>query len=355
MDFDFSAAQYELRDETRRFLAKECSTDHVREVIDDPSGWSRDLWKQIADLGWLALPFPEEYGGLGQGFLDLVLLLEELGAALAPVPFLSSVVLGGFPILRHGTDEQKARWLPEIASGDRVAAAVLPAFEHDVDTLSFSADGGRLTGERSHVLDAPAADVILVAAHDGDVDRWFVVEEGFEVRPQQSFDRTRTLGAVSLDGVPAEPLEIPIAHRFRFFVVAVCAEMVGVAQRILEFTVQYTKEREQFGRPIGGFQAVKHKCAEMAVELEAARSATLYAAWATETDAEDADAAVSIAKSSCGDWLGHLAGEALQIHGGIGYTWEDEMHLYLRRMKSLEALCGDAPYHRERLGRLIDL
>jgi alkylation response protein AidB-like acyl-CoA dehydrogenase len=355
VDFDFSPAQNELRDEARRFLAKECPPEHVREFVDDPSGWSRDLWKQIADLGWMALPFPEEYGGLGQGFLDLVLLLEELGAALAPVPLLSSVVLGGFPILRHGTDEQKARWLPEIASGDRVAAAVLPAFEHDVDTISIRADGGRLTGERSHVLDAPAADVLLVAAHDGDVDRWFVVEEGFEVRPQQSFDRTRTLGAVSLEGVPAEPLEIPIAHKFRYFVVAVCAEMVGVAQRILDFTVQYTKEREQFGRPIGGFQAVKHKCAEMAVELEAARSATLYAAWATETDAGDADAAVSIAKSSCGDWLGHLAGEALQIHGGIGYTWEHDMHLYLRRMKSLEALCGDAPYHRERLGRLIDL
>jgi alkylation response protein AidB-like acyl-CoA dehydrogenase len=355
VDFDFSPAQYELRDEARRFLAKECSTDHVREFVDDPSGWSRDLWKQIADLGWMALPFPEENGGLGQSFLDLMLLLEELGAALAPVPFLSSVVLAGYPILRHGSDEQKARWLPEIASGDRVAAAVLPSFEHDVDTISIRADGNRLTGVRSHVLDAPAADVLVVAAHDGDIGRWFVVEEGFEVRPQHSYDRTRTLGAVSLDGVPADPLDVPIGHRFRYFVVAACAEMMGVAQRILDFTVQYAKEREQFGRPIGGFQAIKHKCAEMAVELEAARSATLYAAWATETDAVDADVAVSIAKSSCGDWLGHLAGEALQIHGGIGYTWEHDMHLYLRRMKSLEALCGDAPYHRERLGRLIDL
>jgi alkylation response protein AidB-like acyl-CoA dehydrogenase len=355
VDFDFSPAQHDLRDEARRFLAKECTSEHVREYIDDSSGWSRDLWKQIADLGWMALPFPEEYGGLGQSFLDLVLLLEELGAALAPVPFLSGVVLAGYPILRHGTDEQKAGWLPEIASGDRVAAAVLPTFEHDVDTISIRANGNRLTGERSHVLDAPAADLLVVAAHDGDLDRWFVVEEGFEVRPQQAYDRTRTLGVVSLDGVPAEPLEVPIAHRYLYFVVGVCAEMVGVAQRILDFTVEYTKERDQFGRPIGGFQAIKHKCAEMAVELEAARSATLYAAWAAETEADDADVAVSIAKSSCGDWLGHLAGEALQIHGGIGYTWEHDMHLYLRRMKSLEAMCGDAPYHRERLGRLIDL
>jgi alkylation response protein AidB-like acyl-CoA dehydrogenase len=303
----------------------------------------------------MALPFPEEYGGLGQGFLDLVLLLQELGAVLAPVPFLSSVVLSGYPILRHGTEEQKARWLPDIASGDRVAAAVLPAFEHDIDTISIRAEGDRLTGKRSQVLDAPAADFLVVAAKTGDGDRWFVVEEGFEVRPQQSYDRTRTLGNVSFDGVQGIPLEVPIQHKFRYFVAGVCAEMVGVAERILDFTVQYTKEREQFGRPIGGFQAVKHKCAEMALDLEASRSATLYAAWAVATDTEDSDAAVSIAKSSCGDWLGHLAGEALQVHGGIGYTWEHDMHLYLRRMKSLEAFCGDAPYHRERVARLVEL
>src|SRR5205085_5301299 len=158
MDFDFSPAQYELRDEARRFLERECTADHVREFIDDPSGWSRSLWKQIADLGWMGLPFPEEYGGLGQGFLDLVLLVEELGAALAPVPFLSSVVLAGFPILRRGSEEQKRRWLSDIASGDRVGAAVLPAFEHDVETVSIHSDGNRLTGERSHVLAPPAAD-----------------------------------------------------------------------------------------------------------------------------------------------------------------------------------------------------
>ena len=267
VDFDFSAAQYELRDEARRFLAKECTTDHVREFIDDPSGWSRGLWKQIADLGWMALPFPEEFGGLGQGFLDLVLLLEELGAAVAPVPFLSSVVLSGYPILRHGSDEQKQRWLPDIASGDRVAAAVLPFFEHDVDTIPIRADGNRLTGDRSHVLDAPAADLLVVAAGDGETHRWFVVEEGFEVRPQQAYDRTRPLGAVTLDGVEATPLEIPIQHRFRYFVVAVCAEMLGVAQRLLDMTVQYAKEREQFGRPIGGFQLTQAKLADMAVEL----------------------------------------------------------------------------------------
>jgi alkylation response protein AidB-like acyl-CoA dehydrogenase len=356
VDFDFSPAQYELRDEARRFLEKECTSAHVREFIDDPSGWSRTLWKQIAGLGWMALPFPEEYGGLGQGFLDLVLLLEELGAALAPVPFLSSVAIAGSVLTHHGSDEQKARLLPDIASGDRVSAVVTRTFEHDVDPLAIRSRNGRLSGERSHVIDAPAADLLLVAAGTDDGARWFVVDEGFEVRPQRAYDPTRTVGWVSFDDVPGEALDVPGGDgAMRFAVAAVCAEMVGVARRIIDMTVEYAKQREQFGRPIGGFQAVKHKCAEMAVELEAARSAALYAAWALATNQEDADLAISIAKSSCGDWLGHLAGEALQVHGGIGYTWEHDMHLYLRRMKSLEALCGDAPYHREVIARTIEL
>src|SRR5205807_4496213 len=205
----------------------------------------------IADLGWMALPFPEEYGGLGQGFLDLVLLIEELGGALAPVPFLSSVVLAGHAILQQGSHEQRGKWLPDIASGDRVGAMVIPGWEHDRDTVAITADGDRLTGEQAHVLDAPAADLFVVAGMTGDGPRWFVVEEGFEVRPQQSYDLTRTLGAVSFESTSAEPLAEPFLGSLRSAVPAVCAEMVGVAQRILDFTVAYTKEREQFGRPIG--------------------------------------------------------------------------------------------------------
>jgi len=301
------------------------------------------------------LPFPEEYGGLGQGFLDLAVLVEELGRVIAPVPFLSSVAIAGLAILQQGSDEQKARWLPDIASGDRVAAAVLPGAEHDVEALAIEHRDGRLFGERSHVLDALAADFLVVAARTDDGPSWFVVDEGFEVRSQQAYDLTRPVGRVALDGTPAEALAEPALGSLRSAVAAVCAEMVGVAQRILDMTVEYTKQREQFGRPIGGFQAVKHKCAEMAVELEAARSGALYACWAVATGADDQDLAVSIAKSSCGDWLGHLAGEGVQVHGGIAYTWEHDMHLYLRRMKSLEAFMGDAAYHRELIARRIDL
>src|SRR5207249_1218088 len=198
-------------------------------------------------------------------------------------------------ILQQGSDEQRSRWLPDIASGDRVAALVPPEVERGDDAmLSIRADGDRLIGERSHVLDAPAADLFVVAAATDDGPRWFVVEEDFEVRPQQSYDRTRTLGEVSFDATPAEPLAEPLLGSLRTAVVGVCAEMVGVAQRILDFTVEYTKGREQFGRPIGSFQAIKHKCAEMAVELEASRSATLYAAWAVATEADDQDIALSI-------------------------------------------------------------
>ncbi len=351
MDFDFSEAQYELRDEARRFLERECPPAVVRELVEDPSGWSKDLWKQMADLGWMGLPFPEEYGGLGQSFLDLTLVLGELGRTLAPVPYLSSVVLAGQAVVHHGSEEQRRRLLPRISSGDRVAAVVLPDGEGPV--VRSEPD---LAGERTAVLDAPLADLLVVAAEGPDGPCWFVVEEGFDVVPQIAFDRTRPLGTVALAGVPGERLERPgLQPALRIGVAAVCAEMVGVAERILEMTVAHAKVREQFGRPIGSFQAIKHKCAEMAMGLEASRAAAMYACWAVAADAEDADEAVSVAKSYCSDALGHLAEEAVQVHGGIAYTWEHDMHLYLRRMKSLEALMGDAAFHRERLARLFDL
>jgi alkylation response protein AidB-like acyl-CoA dehydrogenase len=212
VDFDFSAEQYGLRDEARRFLEKQCPVSHVREFLDDPSGWSRDLWKQMADLGWMALPFPEQYGGLGQSFLDLVLLLGELGRALAPVPFLSSVAWCGQIILAHGNDEQRARYLPQIASGDRIAALALSEQPHgfapgSIELHATEAGGGwRISGEKRYVLDAPAADLFLVAACVGEQNRWFVVEEGARVTPQTTYDPTRGAGTVTFDDAAAEPL-----------------------------------------------------------------------------------------------------------------------------------------------------
>jgi alkylation response protein AidB-like acyl-CoA dehydrogenase len=362
MDFDFSAEQYGLRDEARRFLEKQCPTSHVREYLDDPAGWSRDLWKRMAELGWMALPFPEQYGGLGQGFLDLVLLLGELGRALAPVPFLSSVAWCGQIILAHGSEEQRVRYLPGIASGDRIAALALAEQPHGFEASSITMEpvqdgsGWRLSGTKHYVLDAPAADLFVVAACEGDRMRWFVVEEGARVTPHTTYDPTRPVGSVTFDNAPAEPLEAPFLFPgLQFATAALCAEMIGTSQRILDMTVEYSKQREQFGRPIGSFQAIKHKCAEMATELEAARSAAFYSCWATASGAEDAAVASHIAKSYCSDQLGHLAGEGVQAHGGIAFTWEHDMHLYLKRIKTAQVLLGDGAFHRERIARIVGL
>jgi alkylation response protein AidB-like acyl-CoA dehydrogenase len=350
MDFDFSPEQYTMRDESRRFLEQQCPTSHVREFIDDPTGWSRDLWKRMADLGWMALPFPEDAGGLGQSFLDLVLLLGELGRVVAPVPFLSSVGQAGQVIARHGSAEQQARWLPGIASGERIATVAF-----DQRTLGgdgVTVEGGTLTGEHPLVLDAPAADLFVVAAGD----QWFVVDEGANVTPKKGFDLTRTIGSVSFDGTGAEPLERPgLQPGANITIAAACAEMVGTASKVLDLTVQYSKEREQFGRPIGSFQAIKHKCAEMMADLEPSRAAAYYAGWAVASDAEDADLAVSVAKSFGSEALARVAAEGVQVHGGIAFTWEHDMHLYQKRLKAMEVLFGDEAFHRERIAQLVGL
>ena len=358
MDFDFSPEQYTLRDEARRFLDQQCPTSHVREFVDDPAGWSSGLWKQMAELGWMGLPFPEEVGGLGLGFLDLVLLLGELGRALAPVPFLSSVAQAGQVLLRHGSEAQRKRWLPGIASGEKIAtlAVVEAAGSYDEAGIATRFDDGRLSGEKRYVLDAPIADLFVVAALDRDAARWFVVEEGATVTTQRSYDLTRPIGSVAFDGAAADPLEVSgLEPGLRLATAALCAEMVGTASKILDLSVSYANEREQFGRPIGSFQAIKHKCAEMLTDLESSRSAAFYACWAAATDASDAALAVAVAKSYCSDALARLGGEGVQVHGGIAFTWEHDMHLYLKRIKSAEALFGDAVEHRERIAQLAGL
>jgi len=362
MDFDFSPDQYALRDEARRFLTEQCPISVVRGVIDDPAAWSQDLWKRMADLGWMGMPFAEQHGGLGQSWLDLVLLLEELGRALAPVPFLSSIAWAGQVIDRHGSDEQRARLLPGLAAGDRVAVLALAdasdGFGEDGVSVRAERDGDawRITGTKRFVLDAATADVFVVAARADDDVAWFVVEEPTSVEIKTAFDKTRSLGDVVLDNVVAERLEVPgLQPGLRSATAALCAEMVGTAERILEITVGYANQREQFGRPIGSFQAIKHKAAEMKTELEAARAAAYYACWAAATDAPDAELAASVAKSYCSDAFAHLGGEGVQIHGGIAFTWEHDMHLFLRRIKAAEVLLGDASYHRDRIATLAEL
>jgi len=356
MDFDFTDEQLELQREARRFLEQQCPTTHVREFIEDPSGWSRALWKQMAHLGWMGMPFGEDVGGVGMGFMELALLLGELGRAIAPVPFLSSVGICGMAIARDGSGEQRRRWLPAIASGEAIMALAWADAPEGFGLEAVTMGGGsRLSGTKRVVLDAPAADAFLVAARDGEATRLYVVDEGFEIRAQQGYDLTRAVGEVTFQDAPAEPLPGDAARAWRHAVASTCAEMIGVAQAAVDISVQYAKEREQFGRPIGGFQAIKHKLAEMHTEVDASRAAVMYACWAVDTDALEADTAVSVAKSFASDACARAAGDAIQVHGGIGYTWEHDTHLYTRRVKSLEAFMGDASYHRERLAQLIGL
>jgi len=265
-------------------------------------------------------------------------------------------------ILAHGSEEQRARYLPGIASGDRIAAMALAEQPQGfgggpIDMKPVrDGDSWRISGEKKYVLDAPAADMFVVAACTGDSNSWFVVEEGARVTPHTTYDPTRPIGTVTFENAPAEQLDAPSLHPgLQFATAALCAEMIGTAQRTLDMTVDYSKQREQFGRPIGSFQAIKHKCAEMATELEAARSAAFYACWAVATGAEDAALSTHIAKSYCSDQLAHLAGEGVQAHGGIAFTWEHDMHLYLKRAKTQQVLLGDGAFHRELIARIVGL
>ena len=357
MDFDLTDDQLALQHEGRRFLEQQCPPSHVREFIEDPAGWSRALWKQMADLGWMGMAVGEEHGGVGLGYIELMLLLGELGRAVAPVPFLSSVGICGMAIARCGSDDQKDRLLPAIAGGEKVAALAWVDSPEGfaLDGVTMVAENGRITGSKEPVLDAPAADLFLVAARDADRATLFLIEDCFEVTPMQSYDLTRPVGRVVFEEAPAEALPGDAALAWRYAVSSTCAELIGVAQQAVDLSVAYAKEREQFGRPIGGFQAIKHKLAEMHAEVDAARAATYYACWAVDSGAEDADVAVSVAKSYASEACAHAAGEAIQVHGGIGYTWEHDIHLYTRRAKSLQAFMGDAHEHRERIARLIEL
>ena len=358
MDFDLSDDQRTLQSEARRFLDERCPTTHVREFIDDPAAWSQGLWKQMADLGWMGMPFPEEHGGLGMDYLDAAILLGELGRALAPVPYLSSVMTAGMAIARCGSDEQRARLLPAIARGERVATLAWADAPEGfaIDGVTVAAADGTLSGSKEVVLDAPAADVLVVAARDAeDRTRLYLVESGFEATPAVGYDITRPVGRVVLMGAPAEVLPGDPAVAWRIAVASACAEMIGAAQEALDRSVAYAKERTQFGRPIGSFQAIKHKLAEMHTEVDAARAATYYACFAVDRDTDDVDVAVSVAKSFASAACAWTGGEAIQVHGGIGYTWESDIHLFTRRLKSLEAYMGTPAYHRERLATLIGL
>ncbi|MDH3600033.1 MAG: acyl-CoA/acyl-ACP dehydrogenase [Candidatus Tectomicrobia bacterium] len=380
MDFGFSEEQDMLRTAARDFLAEHCPTTFVRQMMDDEKGYSPDLWNQMAQLGWLGLAFPEEYGGQGFGFIDLTVILEEMGAALLPSPFLSSVILAGQTILVGGSEEQKKTYLPKIADGSLIATLALtePSGRFDAEGIAEvkaapTEDGFEISGTKLFIIDAHVSDVMVVAARTKDAGdksdgiTLFLVDSkapGVTINLLKTMDQTRKQSEVVFDDVKVSRDRIlgqidtgwPILGKvLHIACAALCAEMVGGAQRVLDISVDYAKERVQFGRPIGSFQAIKHKCSEMMLQVESAKSAAYYAAWAIDEDVPEAPLAVSMAKAYCSDAYRYTAGEGIQVHGGIGFTWEHDMHLYFKRAKFSEFTFGDATYHRELVAQEINL
>jgi alkylation response protein AidB-like acyl-CoA dehydrogenase len=370
VDFAFSSDQQLLRNSARSYLDEHCTPAAVRALWDDARGVSDGMWKQMAELGWLGLSLPEAYGGSALGLVETAILLEELGRAAAPTPYLPTV-LAAHAILAAGTGAQRDRWLPAIASGGARGTVAFADTDLDWDLAGMGTRAERrgdsyvLSGTKPFTPWAHVADLLLVPAQAAEGLALFLVDpgaRGLAMTPVISMDPSARWVTLVLDGVPvagdgvvsapgaAGPLLQTLLRRAA---VGAAAEMLGAARRCLDLSVAYAKVREQFGQPIGSFQAIRHKCAEMLLEVENSHAATYYAAWSVDAGAEDQDMAASVAKAYVGDAARKVCGESIQVHGGIGFTWEFDLHLYFKRAKALEPMYGDGEYHRQRLARLV--
>ncbi len=364
MYFDLTDEQQAIKSTAREFLAARYKSERIRELAESENGFEQSDWAEMAELGWPGLALPERYGGQGLGIVDLVVLFEEMGYALAPSPLLSSTV-AGLALATNGTEEQKERWLRPLAAGevrgtlalfDAGSPAAIGGFEMEAKA---DGDGIVLDGEKVLVMDAASADFFLVATADG---RRHLVErgaDGISVTAEPSIDLTRRLYAVRFDGVRvgseatlegSQENYLPVLWRAA---VTIAAESTGLAQRTLEMAVEYAKDRRQFGRPIGSYQAVSHRCAQMLLETENARSAVYGAAWAADAEPESLPLAASMAKAYASDAGWRVPDASIQVHGGIGFTWEHDLHFFLKRGKANAASFGDAKWHCERVAELV--
>jgi alkylation response protein AidB-like acyl-CoA dehydrogenase len=364
MNFGFTEEQDLLRQEVRKFLDAHSPLEEVRKVMETPDGFSRALWKQLGELGWVGLTIPEARGGAGLGWVDLVVALEEMGASLFPSPFLATTI-GAAAIRTCGDESQQARWLPAIADGSRIASlAFLEASDRwDLAGVALEGkprDGGVvLTGEKVQVLDAPAADLFAVAFRRGDDVSLALADRnapGVAVEATPSIDQTRRIGrvrfenvAVAADAVLANASAASIVRVLDLATAAVTAELLGAAGAAIQITVKYAQEREQFGSPIGRFQGVKHPLAEMLVDVESAKSILYYAAWCLDERDPDAARTVSLAKAYASEAFARIGVDSVQLHGGVGFTWEYDPHLYLKRSKWARPAFGDSDFHYDRV------
>jgi alkylation response protein AidB-like acyl-CoA dehydrogenase len=326
MRFDFNDEQAEIKETARQFLASRFKPDKVRELAE--SGTYEDaLWAEVSELGWAGIAIDEEFGGQGLGMVELIVLCEELGFACAPLPFLANAA-AGIVIEGAGSDEQKAAHLPGIASGEARGAI----------------------GDEAVVIDAEGADVIVVFAADG--PRILPVAEA-TLEPLDLIDQTRRYSKLTAgDG---EPLAGDADGATDRMVVAVAAELVGIGQRAMEMAVEYAKEREQFERPIGAYQGVSHACAKMLYDVEEARSLTYAAAWAADAEPDSLPLAAAMAKARASEAAWDVCKASIQVHGGIGFTWEHDLHFLLKRARADAQLFGTAGQHKERVAALSGL
>jgi alkylation response protein AidB-like acyl-CoA dehydrogenase len=373
MNFAFSDEQEELRRLARKWLSDKSPSPVVRSLMETESGFDQAMWAEMAQMGWQGMAIPEEYGGAGFGQLELAVLFEEMGRALLPAPFFSTVALGSAAILEAGSDKQKHDLLGRVAAGE---ATIALAFtepngrwdESGVEAVAEpSTNGWSINGTKSFVIDGHIADLLVVAARTGQGVSLFLLEgdaDGISRRRLETMDMTRKQAEVTLTNVKVSDDRLVgspgagwavIERVLEKAIVNLSAEQVGAAQKCLEMSVDYAKTRHQFGRPIGSFQAIKHKCADMLVQVESAKSACYYAAWAASEDNDELAVVAPMAKSYCSEAFFHCASENIQIHGGIGFTWEHDAHLYFKRAKSSELLFGDPAYHRARLADRLGL
>jgi len=372
MDFDFTQEQVMLRDLTREFLTRESTPRAVRTLMEDARGFDDAKWNQIAEMGLPGLAIDPGYGGQGLGNVELALVLDEMGRAAFPGPFFPTVVLAATAIAASGDESQMARYLPDIAAGSTRATLALleDSLSWTVEGVTLRAervgDGFVLTGHKRFVPWAHVANLVLVVARTSTngVTVFAVPGDaaGLSQTPNVEMDHTERTSTLQFDRVQVSADAVigrvdegwdVIGPTLQRAAVGAAAQMLGAARRSMDMAVEYAKVRQQFGQPIGMFQAIKHTCAEMLLDVENAHAATYYAAWAMDAGSPDAALAASTAKAYVGDASRKVCGNAIQVHGGIGFTWEYDLHLYFKRAKHFEPLYGDADFHRERALALV--
>jgi len=380
MDIKLSEDQLEIARHARRFCENESSIEYVRTMFEDERGFTDDVWAKMAEMGWMGMRIPESYDGLELGLLDLAVVLEEMGRGLTPGPFFSTVLLAAEAIMEAGSDEQKRKYLPGIAAGEIKGTLALHEPEGGADVgyiqMEARADGAGyiLNGTKLSVPDAHVVDFLVCAARSRKGKQpargvtLFVLEpnaQGLSISRLPTMDGTRKLCSVDFENVRVTPAAIlgepdkawkPLNRALQRAQVGLCAECVGGAQLAMEMATEYAKVRIQFDQPIGAFQAIKHRCAQMYVEVETARSILYWAAWSQDhAKPKEASLSASVAKAYCTEAFRNCSASAIQVLGGTGFSWEHDIHFYLKRAKANEMALGDPVYHREQVVRLLEV